>query len=116
MRQSDAILSLFFERPRHGVGDRTGRDLQVTRISGRRPGLPFGDQSVERRLTGRDQTRNGSAAFGHVERLPLFHAPQIDAEILAELSDTDTVGSGIHVAQCSTMRIEGLAAGASLTP
>ena len=44
-------------------------------------------------LARRYQARDSPAVFRHLERFPFLHPAQINAEILAKLSDTDALGS-----------------------
>ena len=68
--------------------------------------LPLGDQSFENALilARWNETRHDVTALRHLQRLPRLHSPQINAEILTELSDAHPIPRMLvrHVAQCST--------------
>ena len=82
---------------------RTGFDEQQTA-----PPSPdeqtLGFQPVEHFVTGgvdRGQQGDRTTVLGHPERLTLRDAPQVDAEVLAQLAHSDIIHVG-HRLSCST--------------
>lgn len=103
-RRSDLVLSKLLKRPAARVGDRTRRQRKLVEPPLAAPKPAFGDQAIDdaRVLVRGDQARDHVAMLRHLERFPLFHPAQVNAEILPKLSHTDPVVS-IHATECSTM-------------